>query len=140
MVYGIILLLSIALSAGFFALAAHEARRGRRYFETYRARLDREADRIAFIAAHVDFPAFLRDVSREAVERAAHELASLSLIAVRFVERVLTRAVKQLRVRRQLPPSLPENRSSFVETLADFKTSLRSARPAAEQKSSGTMA
>lgn len=130
MTHLVALVVSLALLAGFLAATNYERRRGARYFEVHRARLDAHIARLAFIATHVDYPAFLRDTSRELAERSVHALASASLIFVRFVERLLTRAVKYLRGRRQTPPPKGENASAFVNTLADFKSGLRNHTPA----------
>lgn len=136
MLYALLLALAIFLSAGFLVLTAYEKKRGgARFLESYRGRLDREVGRLVFIAEHVDFAAFFRDMVRMGSERVAHDLATWTLVAVRSVERLLTRVVKHLRGRRSLmqavtPTTAPS--SSFVGTLSDFKTTLRNSRPAVE--------
>ncbi|MDE1966444.1 MAG: hypothetical protein KGI41_04365, partial [Patescibacteria group bacterium] len=115
MAYVVAILVALALLIGFIVLTVYERARGARFFEAYRASLDAQAERLAFIAEHVDFPAFLRDSSRELAAYAMHEIVNGTLITVRALERLLTRAVRYLRVRRPAPPpARPENRSSFV--------------------------
>jgi hypothetical protein len=147
MAYLVSILVSIALLAGFLALTAREARTGRRVLKGARRSLDREAGRVEFVFAHVDFASALRALLIAAGERAAHDLAHGILVAVRLVERLLTRAVRALRTRRaqvrveraaapEDAPALPSVPATpLAKTLRDFKDHLRrhpkAPRPAA---------
>lgn len=122
-------LAALALLAGFFALARYEARRGTRILAPTRERLDRTAARAEFILTHVDFVAFAREEARRAMHRVWHDLAHVSLRAVRAVERLLTRLVKHLRVAHGVTAAPRESARPFVQTLSDFKDQLKSARP-----------
>jgi len=127
--YLIAILITVLLFAGFMALTSIERRRGTRYFEGERADLDRTVRRAAFVFEHVDFGSFLRHLVVSTLETLAHEIAHLTLLAVRFLERSLTRAVKNLRGRRAVPSeaaSVPA--SAFVTTIATFKHRLRTER------------
>ncbi len=130
MAYLIFLLFTIALLGGFLAVTALETRRGVRVFPQQRARLDREAERAAFIIAHVDFASYLREESRRLIERMSHDLVHLSLQTVRAAERILTRLVRRLRTREGSTLDAPrESAREFVKTLADFKGHLEATRP-----------
>jgi hypothetical protein len=147
MAYLISILVSIALLAAFLALAAREGKTGRRAFAGFRRSLDREAGRVEFVFAHVDFASALRALLVAAGERLAHDLAHGILLAVRLAERLLTRAVRALRTRRaqvrveraaapEDAPALPSVPATpLAKTLRDFKDHLRrhpkAPRPAA---------
>jgi hypothetical protein len=128
--YLIFLLGSLVLFGGFLALTAYESRRGARIAEHARASLDARVDRIAFIATHVDFPAYLRDLVRVLAARIAHDVIHAGLVTVRFLERVLTRAVRALRAEQATLIEAERQRqtSDFVAQMRDFKDELRSAR------------
>lgn len=127
--YAAFLFASLVLFIGFLGLTRLEARRGARFLAPARAKLDRKASSVSFIAEHVDFPGFIRDTLRALVARVAHDIAHGSLIAVRFVERLLTRAVRALRERghgaKGAAPSAPTH---FVSRIAHLKRELRSSR------------
>ncbi|MBI3572295.1 hypothetical protein HY091_02050 [Candidatus Kaiserbacteria bacterium] len=127
--YLIFLFVTIAFLAGFLALTSYEARRGMRVLASYRARLDEEAKRAAFVLTHRDLSRYLQDESKHLAERASHDLAHLFLQLVRGVERLLTRLVRHLRIRRELAPTSRENAREFVRTLADFKEQLHATHP-----------
>jgi len=129
MVYLLFILATIALLGGFFALTQYEARRGARLFAEKRARLDRNIERVAFIIEHVDLGAYLRDEVRHLVGRISHDIAHLSLLAVRAVERLLTRLVRYLRSRHAVRTLPRENVREFVKTLSDFKGTLKATHP-----------
>jgi len=123
------ILLSIALFAGFLVLASHESRRGTRYFEEERSRLDAFVHRLQFIFEHVDFASFLRHLFISTAETVAHEIVRLILLGVRALERFLTRTVRYLRLRRAVPlENVAAPASPFVETIATFKHRLRKER------------
>ncbi len=125
MIYLTLVLISVALLAGFLALTVREAKTGRRMFSAARERLDREAARVFFIVAHVDLAAFLRDVTGQAGKRIAHDAAHISLIIVRFVERLLTRAVRALRAHQGQVQTTQTSTSPFVRSMSDLKQKLR---------------
>jgi len=52
------------------ALVDYESRRGSRFASAFRSRLDAKTEHAAFIVAHVDFAAFLRDETRRLVRDA----------------------------------------------------------------------
>jgi len=95
-----LILVSLALFIGFLALTRVESRRGSRYFAGARSSFDSQIDRLSFIADHVDFAAFVRDGLRAASARIVHDIVHVTLIIVRFTERMLTRAVRALREHR----------------------------------------
>jgi hypothetical protein len=130
MYYLCAVLASLALLAGFLGLTRWEARRGGRFFAGARGALDRRAERVAFVFAHVDFSSFAREESLKLFHEMSHDAARLSLRAVRAMERTLTRLVRNLRMRQasaQLPPR--ETSREFVKTLSDFKGHLEATRP-----------
>lgn len=129
MEYLIAILGTVFLFAGFLVLASYEQRRGSRYFEAERSRLDRFTRRVSFIFEHVDFASFLRHLVVSTAEIVAHELIRLVLLAVRSLERLLTRAVKYLRLRHTSPEGVTTAPASpFVATIATFKHRLRKER------------
>lgn len=129
MEYLIVILGTIFLLVGFLVLTGYEQRRGFRYFETQRKKLDMFARRVSFIFEHVDFASFLRHLVLSTAEIIAHELVRLVLLAVRAFERLLTRAVKYLRLRHVTPEgAVTAPASPFVATIATFKHRLRKER------------
>src|SRR3989338_9918767 len=102
--YVVAILISLALLAGFLLLTRFETRRGTRFFSVYRAALDARTERAMFIFTHVDFESFVKEQSRLLFARVAHDIAHLSLLVVRAVERLLTRLVKHLRIRHGVTP------------------------------------
>ena len=96
----VFVLVSLVLFSGFLALTRFEARRGRRYFARARASFDERVEKLAYIMEHVDFPAFVRDGLRAIFARIVHDIVHVTLIIVRFAERMLTRAVRALREHR----------------------------------------
>ncbi|HVM59090.1 MAG TPA: hypothetical protein VMT80_02075 [Candidatus Paceibacterota bacterium] len=121
---------SLVLCAGFLALTAYERRRGARVFARARDAFDRRVEHAAFLFSHVDFAAFLREESLRLLHKASHDIAHVSLIAVRAVERGLTRLVRNLRTRRASERLAPRETSrEFVRTLSDFKGHLEATRP-----------
>lgn len=121
---------SLVLCAGFLALTAYERRRGARILAAAREALDRKVEHAAFVFAHVDFAAFVREESLRLFHRASHDTAHVSLVAVRSAERALTRLVRNLRTRRASERLAPRETSrEFVRTLSDFKGHLEATRP-----------
>jgi hypothetical protein len=128
MLYFLPLPITIVLLAGFTLLTFVEAKSGSRIFAGSRDRFDARVARASFVLKHVDWGAFINDVTRTFFERALHDIAHGTLIAVRFLERVLTRAVRALRVRREriLPQASFEPKTSRIsETITYLKSTLR---------------
>lgn len=129
MTYFLILAALIALLAAFLALTAYEARSGRRLFAASRYRLDTRVARLEFIAKHVDWGAFSADVARTASLRAAHDLMHGTLLVVRTVERLLTRAVKNLRETRTVAPVAKQPLADRLRAAATYvRQAVRDAR------------
>lgn len=133
MLYFIFIPITLALLALFVLLTFMEARSGTRLFAHSRERLDERVARAGFVLRHVDWGAFINDVLRTFFERALHDIAHGTLIAVRFIERVLTRVVRYLRMRRErlLPQATFEPKASRIsETITYLKRTLRRTRRA----------
>ena len=128
MAYLVFIFISLALLAGFFVLTDYETRRGARFFAPQRTRLDEGVERLLFVLTHVDFAAFLSELVRHFAERVAHDIVHFSLLAVRAVERFLTRIVRHLRTERAIAPPR-ESAREFVQTLSDFKEQLKATPP-----------
>ncbi len=108
MTYLISILVSLALFAGFLVLTLFEKKRGLRVAGELRNKLDAKVSRVLFVLSHVDWGAFLKHLVVTGTQRIAHDVAHATLLVVRTVERLLTRAVKYLRERRGAGP-LPES-------------------------------
>ncbi len=121
--------LSLAVIIGFVVLTRYERRRGSRVCAATRAWLDTQADRAAFIIAHVDLAAFAKEEVNLAFTRIGHAVANLSLQTVRAAERLLTRAVRHFRVKGAENAAPRENAREFVKTLSDFKETLSATHP-----------
>ncbi|MCR4275989.1 MAG: hypothetical protein NUV90_01255 [Candidatus Parcubacteria bacterium] len=127
--YLVFILIMFALLGGFFVLTNYEARRGVRVFAAHRVRLDHSIERVEFILQHVDFGSFLRTEVRHLIARASHDIAHLSLQAVRATERLLTRLVMHLRSKHAVDTAPLGNVREFVKTLSDFKGGLKATHP-----------
>ena len=125
----IFILVTFGLFVGFFALTKYETSHGVRFFADERATLDKSVAHIEFILEHVDLAAFAREEVRRLTARVSHDVAHLSLQAVRATERLLTRLVMHLRTRRAADIAPRENVREFVKTLADFKGTLKAVHP-----------
>lgn len=121
MVALILVLSSIVLFVGFVFLTRFEERRGMRYFPKTREALDGRVSAIGSKARTMDLGESTASFLRRLGHRLLHDVAHISLLAVRWVERTLTRVVRSLRAKRaeQAP-------SAFVATMTDFKRDLRS--------------
>lgn len=128
MAYLSLILISLALAAGFLALTAYETERGVRFFGDFRMRLDRDVERVEFIIANVDLAAFLRDEIERLAHKIGHDIAHLTLQVVRAAERLLTRTVRHLRTKESMDAPREASRE-FVKTLSDFKGHLEATRP-----------
>lgn len=132
MSYLIAIVVSFLLVVGFLALTAFESSHGVRVFGGVRRRLDRKVGQAGFILSHVDLGAFVRDSLREAAERVLHDLAHASLLIVRFLERLLTRFVRQLRGRTEEAPV--RERRTFKEAVQHVKRTVRLRRISIQEK------
>ncbi len=122
-------LASITVLGGFLLLTRLEAHRGVRLFERTRVWLDTEVRRLTFIITHVDFESFTREQVRTLLIHLAHDTVHVSLLSVRAVERLLSRMVKQLRIRHGIETVTATTPRAFVKTMSDFKRELSSSQP-----------
>lgn len=123
---------TLALLVGFVVLTRYEVQHGVRFFVNSRARFDGFIGRIEFIIEHVDLLAFVRDEVHHAVMSLGHQIAHLTLQAVRAVERILTRIVRHLRTKHEEEVAPRETAREFVKTLSDFKETLNAKHPGIE--------
>ncbi len=120
-----LVLLALALLAGFLALARFEARRGARFLAASRARLDARLEHLAFVYTHTDWAVLVRSESKKLLEHLLHVGVHYVLIAVRGVERALTRLVRELRARVERRSEPPEGEPrAFIKTLSGFKENI----------------
>jgi hypothetical protein len=82
---------------GFLLLTQFEQKTATRILGNVRGELDHKLTQMAFVARHVDWPAFFSHTLKVVVVRVAHDTAHATLLAVRFMERYLTRFVKYMR-------------------------------------------
>jgi|CXWL01.1.fsa_nt_gi hypothetical protein len=101
MLYLLLILASIVFLGGFLTLTMYEGRRGARFFPDLRYALDKRMARAGFIVEHVDWGAFMAHMTQSSLETFAHEIVHRVLVLVRALERLLTRIVRSLRVRRE---------------------------------------
>ncbi len=130
MAYLVFLLIALVLFVGFVVLTRQETRRGSRYFAAERMQFDADTERFITVFAHADFPTFVKSIVRALIARIAHDAAHGSLIVVRFLERLLTRAVRTLRIHHaSVSVSTTASPSSdFVTAMKDLKQELRNGR------------
>ncbi len=124
----ILITLACILFGGFLLLTALETRTGSRIGEPLRKKLDRQVARLTFIATHIDWSGFAKHVVRSTFERIVHDSAHATLIAVRFMERILTRTVRSMRERRAgiaATHTQSRQRASLRETLQGFRKTLK---------------
>jgi hypothetical protein len=120
LIYLILLAVSIALFVGFFSLTMVEARTGTRILSAPRKKLDKGVARVFFIAEHVDWGGFIAHIVQSIVARIAHDVAHVTLLTVRFVERQLTAVVRTLRNRRPNLLAPKPSRSSPLTQVTDY--------------------
>jgi hypothetical protein len=130
MSYLIFILVALVLFAGFLLVTAHESRRGKRYAAETRASLDAAVDEFTYALSHTDVPTYVKSLVHALVARIAHDAAHAGLLLVRFLERLLTKAVRALRAERVhlIEAEKAREASAFVTQMKDFKDELRSAR------------
>lgn len=134
MLYLILIAVSLILLGGFLVLVSIERKRGLRVAGALRNRLDAKVSRVAFIVQHVDWGAFVKHLVGTVFERVAHDIAHGVLRAVRFVERLLTRTVRQLRARRGMPVDVEEEDTGVLRTgINRVRQALRNARAASRK-------
>ena len=131
----ILILVAITLFILWIALVRFEVRRGRRFFPRLRAALDGQVMQVTDHAARAEVGAVIATGTRKGLDRVLHDIAHLSLIAVRAVERVLTQTVRSLRTKRaeNAAPQAP----SFASNMKDFKNELRNGTGAEEPTPGG---
>ena len=128
MAYLIAILVSLALFGGFLFLTAFERARGVRVLAGPRAILDRRVARLGFVIQHVDWGAFLKHMVQSAFARIVHDIAQFTLMAVRFVERLLTRIVRSLREQRSTSEAPTPRVDGLRATLVYFRKNLMKRR------------
>lgn len=134
MLYIILIGTSLVLFGGFLMLVSFERKRGLRVAGALRNALDARVGRVSFIVSHVDWGAFTRHLLGTVFERVLHDTAHVVLQVVRTVERVLTKAVKNLRERRDIAPLENAEEESVLQVgLRKVRTALRSARRASRK-------
>lgn len=135
MIFIILIALSMILLGGFFVLVGFERSRGLRIAGIWRNKLDAKVAKTAFIVNHVDWGAFVRHLLGTAAERIAHDVAHTVLKIVRTAERLLTRAVKYLRMRRGLTvEEEPEEEVGPIQArVLKLKSAVRNARTASRR-------
>ncbi|MBP9816495.1 MAG: hypothetical protein KBD05_00460 [Candidatus Pacebacteria bacterium] len=129
MLYLAFFIASLVLFVGFLGVTAVEGKRGTRFFAPARATFDAKVSRVAVALQHVDFSAFLWHLTKDVSGRVVHDVAHISLIIVRYLERLLTRLVRYMRgkVKTSVVP-VEGKRSAFVETMSYFKKTLHRSR------------
>ena len=100
MIYLLLILASIALFAAFLSLTIVAARTGTRVLAPIRTKLDKNVSRVSFVLTHVRWGSFISQLIQGFFERVLHDVAHVTLILVRFVERQLSNVVRYLRERR----------------------------------------
>lgn len=100
MFYLLLIAIAILLFLAFMALTLTEVRTGTRVLAVPRARLDQWVMRAEFVLEHVDWGEFTAHLVRGILARIAHDIVHVTLMAVRFIERQLTRVMRALRDRR----------------------------------------
>jgi hypothetical protein len=130
MAAALFLLAALAALAAFFGLAEWERARGARLLAPARARFDAAVARAEFVASHVDWGRYLAEEARGFALSLGHDLARLALRFVRFVERLLSRALRRLRARVESEAlAAGEPTRPFIGALSDFKEKLKTSRP-----------
>jgi len=140
MTYLILIIVSIALFAGFLLLTRFEKKRGLRVAGMLRNKLDARTSRAVFIVSHVDWSAFVKHIVVTSAERIAHDIAHATLLIVRTLERLLTRAVKYLREKRGAPAitETDEPLRPLARAASHLRSALRRARVTGAKKPQST--
>ncbi len=125
----IFILVSLAILVGFFIVTVYEMRSGMRFFEAERVRFDSAVARTQFVIENVNLGEFARDEVHHLIGRIGHAVVYVSLLAVRSIERLLTRIVRHLRTKPTIDTAPRETAREFVKTLSDFKDNLKATHP-----------
>jgi hypothetical protein len=135
MIYLLAIIASIALFAAFLSLTIVEARTGTRMFGTARKMLDHRVGHVSFIVKHVNWSDFIGHLVQSVAARIAHDIAHWSLIAVRFIERELTRVVRYLRDRRPNVLAPKPSRTPAITQVTNYIQTMirRPAKPRAKK-------
>ena len=131
MPYLVSILIASLIFFGFLLFTYYESRRGTRFFAASRYRLDKKVARMSFLLEHVDWGAFTAHVTKASLQTVAHDTAHASLIAVRAVERFLTRAVSALRRSREGIALSSPSATRLGTTVTNLTTNLRRRAPSA---------
>jgi hypothetical protein len=121
--YLILMAVPLGLLVIFLLFVTVEGRRGARFvLGGRRYQLDVHVARVAFVLKHVDWGAFMHDLTRTGIERMAHDVAHTTLLGVRALERQLTQVVRTLRARREQPffPAPNAERPSRLQTTITY--------------------
>jgi hypothetical protein len=94
------ILIVAALLLGFLLLTSFEAKKGKRVLSGAREALDRNAETAASYLVSTDARASLVHTIRTFLDHVVHDLVHAVLVAVRFIERTLTRITREIRGRR----------------------------------------
>ena len=137
--YIIAILITLGLLAAFLVVVSIEERSGKRMLAGPRYNLDARVARVAFIVKHVDWGAFSAEIARTSFDRALHDTAHATLIAVRALERFLTRVVRSLRARQDTPVLAPRTTPPPVERAVAYlrKTVRRTRKQSVQELPSG---
>ena len=127
--YLISIVLTLALLVGFLILSDYETKKGVRYYADCRSRLDAHVERIEFIIAHIDLGTFLHGEVRHLASRIGHDIVHISLLAVRSVEKLLTRIIRHQHAQNETTSAPVESAREYVKTLSEFKEKLDATHP-----------
>jgi hypothetical protein len=127
MAYLIAIAVLVTILVAFLVLVSFERSSGKRLFAGRRYTLDGKVERVNFVLRHVDWGAFSADVARSTLERTVHDIAHGSLLATRALERFLTRVVRTLRTRRDVPLP-PPSVSRTTATVTYLKRAVKRTR------------
>ncbi len=110
MVFLILLILLILLLIGFLFLTAREAKTGHRLFGGWRTSLDTKMRGVEATLTHTPPSRVIVQVARTLVRNLLHEVAHVALVAIRVIERALTRLVHRVQKMESPPISTAENK------------------------------
>lgn len=103
---------------GYVALRLIEVRRGKRFFEPSRQRLDAFSEELYRLAVFGELPTAYRARFRSLIHTASHTLVSGAVALLRAVERPLSRLRHRLRTTRP-ENGKGHNPSPFIQKMAD---------------------
>ncbi len=122
MALAIAILVVAVLTFGFFGLTSLEAKSGKRLFAKSREKFDADADHAFSVMREVDLGKLIFHALHVAWDHFVHEVVHVILVAVRFLERTLTRIAREIRGRRAegVSPVKP-----FAESVDRIKAAMR---------------